>query len=445
MNKHKKNVREAALDIIEAVERNRSYSNLLLNETIKKHQFTGADAALLTEISYGTIQRKMTLDYYLTPFVKKKVEHWVRLLLRLSVYQMVYLDKIPDRAVIHEAVEIAKRRGHKGIAGLVNGVLRSVQRKGIPSHDEIKDPTVRLSIETSHPEWLVKRWIDQYGFDQAKKMCEENLLAPVQTARVNETLTNREHVIEQLKEEGISAVPSPLLRFGIQAVEGNLARSKAYKEGLFTIQDESSMLVAYALELEPGQRVLDACAAPGGKTTHIAEMLDNTGKVIALDLHPHKVKLIMDQVKRLHLKNVEAKAMDSRKTGDVFEMESFDRVLVDAPCSGLGVLRRKPDIKYSKAEEDIYALKSVQMDILNETSKLVKKGGLLVFSTCTVDKEENEETAAQFLEHHPEFEPNCLRMPEALPMKDNEYSLQIFPQDFGGDGFFISSFRKKGS
>ncbi|RWR14082.1 16S rRNA (cytosine(967)-C(5))-methyltransferase RsmB [Siminovitchia fortis] len=445
MNKHKKNVREAALDIIEAVERNRSYSNLLLNETIKKHQFTGADAALLTEISYGTIQRKMTLDYYLTPFVKKKVEHWVRLLLRLSVYQMVYLDKIPDRAVIHEAVEIAKRRGHKGIAGLVNGVLRSVQRKGIPSLDEIKDPTVRLSIETSHPEWLVKRWIDQYGFDQAKNMCEENLLAPVQTARVNETLTNREHVIEQLKEEGISAVPSPLLPFGIQAVEGNLARSKAYKEGLFTIQDESSMLVAYALELEPGQRVLDACAAPGGKTTHIAEMLDNTGKVIALDLHPHKVKLIMDQVKRLHLKNVEAKAMDSRKTEDVFEMESFDRVLVDAPCSGLGVLRRKPDIKYSKAEEDIYALKSVQMDILNETSKLVKKGGLLVFSTCTVDKEENEETAAHFLEHHPEFEPNRLRMPEALPMKDNEYSLQIFPQDFGGDGFFISSFRKKGS
>ncbi|WP_144461445.1 16S rRNA (cytosine(967)-C(5))-methyltransferase RsmB [Siminovitchia fortis] len=445
MNKHKKNVREAALDIIEAVERNRSYSNLLLNETIKKYQFTGADAALLTEISYGTIQRKMTLDYYLNPFVKKKVEHWVRLLLRLSVYQMVYLDKIPDRAVIHEAVEIAKRRGHKGIAGLVNGVLRSIQRKGIPSLDEIKDPTVRLSIETSHPEWLVKRWIDQYGFDQAKKMCEENLLAPVQTARVNETLTNREHVIEQLKEEGISAVPSPLLPFGIQAVEGNLARSKAYKEGLFTIQDESSMLVAYALELEPGQRVLDACAAPGGKTTHIAEMLDNTGKVIALDLHPHKVKLIMDQVKRLHLKNVEAKAMDSRKTGDVFEMESFDRVLVDAPCSGLGVLRRKPDIKYSKAEEDIYALKSVQTDILNETSKLVKKGGLLVFSTCTVDKEENEETAAHFLEHHPEFEPNCLRMPGALPMKDNEYSLQIFPQDFGGDGFFISSFRKKGS
>ncbi|GIN91423.1 ribosomal RNA small subunit methyltransferase B [Siminovitchia terrae] len=445
MSKHKKNVREAALDIIEAVEKNQSYSNLLLNETIKKHQFSGPDAALLTEISYGTIQRKMTLDYYLAPFLKKKVEHWVRLLLRISVYQMVFLDKIPDRAVIHEAVEIAKKRGHKGIAGLVNGVLRSVQREGIPSLEEIKDPAARLSIETSHPEWLIKRWISQYGFEHTQKMCEENLLAPVQTARVNGTRAHRDQVIKRLEDEGITAIPSPFLPTAIRAVEGNLARSKAYKEGLFTIQDESSMLVAYALELEPDLRVLDACAAPGGKTTHIAEILDNTGQVTALDLHPHKLKLIMDQVDRLHLENVEAKSMDSRRAGEVFEAESFDRVLVDAPCSGLGVLRRKPDIKYSKTKEDIYALKSVQMDILHETSKLVKKGGLLVFSTCTVDKEENVETAASFLEQHPEFEPNVLQMPEALTLKDDEFSLQIFPQDFGGDGFFIASFRKKGS
>ena len=444
MSKPKKKVREAALDIIEAVEKNQSYSNLILNQTIKKYQFTGLDAALLTEISYGTIQRKLTLDYYLSPFMKKNVEHWVKLLLRLSVYQMVFLDKIPDRAIIHEAVEIAKKRGHKGIAGMVNGVLRSIQREGIPSLDKIKDSTRRLSIETSHPEWLIKRWIGQYGIDQTKKMCEENLFPPVQTARVNETLTTREDVINRLKEEGISVVPSPFIPMAIRALEGNIARSKAYKEGLFTIQDESSMLVAYALELEPGQQVLDACAAPGGKTTHIAEMLNNTGKVAALDLHPHKVKLILDQVKRLRLENVEARALDSRKAEDVFEVESFDRVLVDAPCSGLGVLRRKPDIKYSKVEEDIYALKSVQMDILHETSKLVKKGGLLVFSTCTVDKEENVETAAHFLEHHPEFEPNRLQMPEGIPMKDHEYLLQIFPQDFGGDGFFISSFRKKG-
>ncbi|RST75444.1 16S rRNA (cytosine(967)-C(5))-methyltransferase RsmB [Siminovitchia acidinfaciens] len=444
MSKRNKNVREAALDIIEAVEKHQSYSNLLLNDTIKKYLFTGPDTALLTEITYGTIQRKMTLDYYLSPFLKKKVEHWVRLLLRLSLYQMMYLDKIPDRAVIHEAVEIAKKRGHKGIAGLVNGVLRSVQRGGIPSLDDIKDPIERISIATSHPAWLVKRWVDQYGYEKAKNLCEENLLAPVQTARVNMTVTSRDDVIKALKEEGLSAVPSNLLPVAIRAVEGNLARSKAYDNGLFTIQDESSMLVAYALEIEPGLQVLDACAAPGGKTTHIAEMLDNKGKVVALDLHPHKVKLIMDQVKRLRLENVEARALDSRKASDVFEAESFDRVLVDAPCSGLGVLRRKPDIKYSKTEEDIYALKSVQMDILHETSKLVKKGGMLVFSTCTVDKEENVETAARFLELHPEFEPHPLRMPEGLSMKNDGNSLQIFPQDFGGDGFFISSFRKKG-
>lgn len=445
MNKRNKNVREAALDIIESVEKNQSYSNLLLNETINKYHFSGPDASLLTEITYGTIQRKMTLDYFLTPFLKKKTEQWVRLLLRLSVYQMVYLDKIPDRAIIHEAVEIGKRRGHQGIGGMVNGILRSIQREGVPSFDDIKDRIERLSIETSHPKWLVKRWIDQYGFDQTKRMCKENLLAPVQTARVNMTLTNREEVISKLKEEGITAIPSPLLPVAIRAVKGNLARSKAFEDGLFTIQDESSMLVAYALEIEPGQQVLDACAAPGGKTAHIAELLDNTGKVIALDLHPHKVKLITEQVNRLRLKNVEAQALDSRAASDVFEAGSFDRVLVDAPCSGLGVLRRKPDIKYSKSENDIYALKSVQMDILHEASKLVKKGGLLVFSTCTVDKEENVETAAQFLDHHPDFEPNRLRMPEKLSMEKDESSLQIFPQDFGGDGFFISSFRKKDS
>ncbi|MFD1705835.1 16S rRNA (cytosine(967)-C(5))-methyltransferase RsmB [Siminovitchia sediminis] len=443
MDNQMKNVREAALEIIEAVEKNQSYSNLLLNDTIKKYHMTGPDAALLTELTYGTIQRKLTLDYYLKPFIKKKLEQWVRLLLRLSLYQMVFLDKIPDRAVIHQSVEIAKKRGHKGIAGLVNGVLRSVQREGVPSLEEIKDPIHRLSIETSHPEWLIKRWVHQYGYEQTRRMCKENLLAPVQTARVNETITNRREVIEKLQSEGVTAVPSPVIPISIRAVKGNLAHTEAFRKGLFTIQDESSMIVAFALEIEPGMRVLDACAAPGGKTTHIAEILNHTGSVTALDLHAHKVNLMMDQVKRLHLNNVETRVLDSRKAGDVFEHESFDRVLVDAPCSGLGVLRRKPDIKYSKSEEDIYSLKSVQKDILDTVSQLVKPGGILVFSTCTVDKEENVETAAQFLSDHAEFTENPLNIPEGLPIKADRHILQVFPQDFGGDGFFISAFRKK--
>ncbi|MFS0643542.1 16S rRNA (cytosine(967)-C(5))-methyltransferase RsmB [Siminovitchia sp. 179-K 8D1 HS] len=443
MKNPQKNVREAALDILEAVDQQRSYSNLLLNSFIEKNHIKGPDTALLTEMVYGTIQRKMTLDYYLAPFIKKKLDHWVRNLLRLSLYQLVYLDRIPDRAVIHEAVEIAKRRGHQGIAGLVNGVLRSIQRKGIPSLESIPDPAERLAIETSHPIWLVKRWISQFGFEKTKEMCKTNLQAPVQTARVNELKISREQLLDLLEKEGLIANPSPIIPISVRAVKGNLARSEYYKRGYFTIQDESSMLAAYALDVSPQQKVLDACAAPGGKTAHIAERLENTGEVIALDLHEHKVKLIKEQANRLGLQNITVQVLDSRQANKFFPEQSFDRVLVDAPCSGLGVLRRKPDIKYAKTVEDIYSLKKVQINILHATAKLVKKGGVLVYSTCTVDREENVDSAEKFLEDHPDFEPYPLKLPRPISALANGYYVQIMPQDFGSDGFFISSFKKR--
>ncbi|HEY4552861.1 MAG TPA: 16S rRNA (cytosine(967)-C(5))-methyltransferase RsmB [Bacillaceae bacterium] len=445
MNKAKKNVREAALEILESVDKHQSYSNLLLNQVIGKYGISGPDAALLTELAYGTIQRSMTLDYYLQPFLKKKVEHWVRLLLRLSLYQMVYLDKVPDRAAIHEAVEIAKKRGHRGIAGLVNGVLRSVQREGLPDLGSIKSPIKRLAIETSHPLWLVERWAVQFGAEKTREMCEENLLAPVQTARVNRTKATREQVIRALEVEGVQVLASTVMPEAIRAAKGNLVHTKAYRDGMFSIQDESSMAAAHALEIEPGQNVLDACAAPGGKTAHIGELLENTGCVVALDLHPHKKELILKNADRLGLTNIEAHVLDSRNAASKFEEKTFDRVLVDAPCSGLGVLKRKPDIKYTKTEEDIYSLREVQMAILDEASKLVKQGGLLVFSTCTVDKEENTGTAEEFLAGHRQFEPHPLNLPETLQPLATGHMIQIFPQDFGGDGFFISCFRKKES
>ncbi|MCR2820772.1 16S rRNA (cytosine(967)-C(5))-methyltransferase RsmB [Lederbergia panacisoli] len=445
MNKQKKTVREAALDVLEAIDKHQSYSNLLLNQAIKKYHITGPDTGLLTEIVYGTIQRKMTLDFYLQPFIKKKLEHWVLILLRLSLYQMVYLDKVPDRAIIFEAVEIAKKRGHKGIVGVVNGILRSVQREGIRSLDIITDPLERLAIETSHPLWLVQRWTEQFGFDKTKAMCEENLLAPVQTARINETKTTREEVCALLQTEGFSVEASPIIPESIRILKGNAAHSDLYKKGYFSIQDESSMVVAYALDLFPNMNILDACAAPGGKTGHIAELLKGSGNVTALDLHPHKIKLIKENALRLNLDNIDAMVMDSRHSSDSFRPESFDRVLVDAPCSGLGVLRKKPDIKYTKTDQDIQSLREVQLRILDETASLLKKGGLLVYSTCTVDLEENFGTAAAFLEQHEDFEPYPLSLPKALStlIEEGSNTIQIFPQDFGGDGFFISCFRKK--
>jgi 16S rRNA (cytosine967-C5)-methyltransferase len=447
-NTRAKNVRETALDLLEAIEKNQSYSNLMLHHAIEKNKVPEKDVGLLTELIYGTLQRKMTLDYYLNPFLKKakKVDKWVMHLLRLSLYQMQFLDKIPEHAAIFEAVEIAKKRGHKGISSLVNGVLRSIQREGVPSLDEITDPIERISIETSHPKWLVNRWAEQFGVEKTKEMCELNLLAPTQTARVNVTLISREECIVKLRDEGYLVEPSAILPESIHCLKGNLASSQSYKEGFLTIQDESSMLVAHALGITENDTILDACAAPGGKSTHIAEKLQGTGAVYSMDLHEHKVKLIMENATRLQLSNIKTSAIDSRKIGDKFEAETFDRILLDAPCSGLGVMRRKPDMKYTKVEEDLGRLQSIQLDLLQAVTPLLKKGGILVYSTCTVDKKENEEVVAKFLDQNLEFEGDTgwkERMPLPIQPLIKGYDLQILPQDFGSDGFYIACLRKK--
>ena len=448
MRKQAKNVRETALELLETIEKNQSYSNLLLHHAIEKNHLPAKDIGLLTELTYGTLQRKMTLDYYLQPFLKngKKVENWVLQLLRLAVYQMVYLDKIPDHAAIFEAVEIAKKRGHKGIAAMVNGVLRSIQREGLPSVEEIADPLVRLSLETSHPEWLIRRWSEQFGLEKTKEMAEVNLTAPTQTARVNTAKTTRQECLDRLEAEGYLVEKSPIIPVAIRSLKGNLAASAVFKEGLITIQDESSMLVAYALGAEENETILDACAAPGGKSTHIAEKMQNTGKVVSLDLHEHKVKLINDNASRLGLKNIQPLTMDSKKVSEQFERESFDRILLDAPCSGLGVMRRKPDMKYTKTENDLFQLSKIQTELLAAVAPLLKKGGVLVYSTCTVDQQENENVVATFLKENPEFAGDLQvknRMPEAIQPLIHGFDLQIFPQDFSSDGFYIACLRKK--
>ncbi|WP_174733880.1 16S rRNA (cytosine(967)-C(5))-methyltransferase RsmB [Mesobacillus harenae] len=448
MKGNAKNVREVALELLETIEKSQSYSNLLLNNQIKKNQINPKDVGLLTELVYGTLQRKMTLDYFLKGFIKndKKLESWVLQLLRLTVYQMVYLDRIPDRAAIFEAVEISKKRGHKGTAGLVNGVLRSIQRTGLPDVGTIEDPIERLSVSTSHPVWLVKRWVGQFGYDRAQEMCELNLTAPLQTARVNVTKTTREECIKRLEEEGYLVEPSPIIPEAIKCLKGNLANSQLFKDGHLTIQDESSMLTAYAMGIKSKEEILDACAAPGGKSTHIAERLGNTGRVISLDLHEHKVKLIDMNASRLGLSNIQTMQLDSRKATEHFENETFDRILLDAPCSGLGVMRRKPDMKYTKREEDLDRLQTIQLSLLEATAPLLKHGGILVYSTCTVDKAENNEVVEAFLANHPQFEGDLSfkkRMPEAIQPLIEGFNLQILPQDFGSDGFYIACLRKK--
>jgi 16S rRNA (cytosine967-C5)-methyltransferase len=435
------NVRDAALSILYAVENKQAYSNLLLNKTMDSYGIAAKNKGLLTEITYGTLQHQMTLDYYLKPFIKGKIDPWVRTLLRLSLYQIIYLDRIPFHAVINEAVEIAKLRGHAGIGSMVNGILRSVQREGVRSYNEIADPIEKISIETSHPAWMIKRWSEQFGMEKTREMALENNKAPLQTVRVNTAQATPEQVIEMLESEGLTAEPSKIIPECLIVSNGQPVRSQAFEKGFITIQDESSMLPAYALQVEPGMTVLDMCAAPGGKTTHIAEKLKTSGKVVAMDLHAHKVKLIEETAARLGHQHIETIVGDGRESTERFGEAAFDRILVDAPCSGLGVIKRKPDIKYTKTPDDFGRLQTIQLALLDEAAKLLKPGGVMVYSTCTVDNEENRGTAERFMKAHPEMEQIPSALPPAFKSKGQGF-VQVFPQDFGSDGFFIASFRK---
>ncbi len=438
------NVRDAALSILMAVEKQQAYSNLLLHQTIEKYQIDPKDRALLTELTYGTIQHKLTLDYYLEPFIKGKLDDWVRQLLRLSLYQIHYLSRIPDHAAVNEAVEISKRRGHKGIASMVNGILRSILREGVRSTEEITDKVERLSIETSHPLWMVNRFISEYGFEETEKMLKENNEPPVTTLRVNLFKRTVDQVLHLLTQEGYVVARSEHIPECIYLFNGQAAKTTAFQKGFVTIQDESSMIPAYALQAEPGMTVLDMCSAPGGKTTHIAEKMKNTGKLVAMDIHQHKLKLVRENADRLGFSFIETMEMDARKASEIFPAESFDRILVDAPCSGLGVVKRKPDIKYTKSEKDFDSLKPIQLKLLEEAYKLLKPHGILVYSTCTVDREENEGTTKIFLEKHPDMQltsfPDVIKN---IKTQTQEGMLQIFPQDLRSDGFYVAVFQKK--
>lgn len=444
----KKTSRFQAMQILDKTEKSGSYSNILLNEAIQKNNLSSADARLMTELVYGVLQRKITLDYYLSRFLKEnqKLDTWVRNLLRLSIYQMVYLERVPAHAILFEAVEIAKKRGHVGISKFINGVLRNAERKGFPTIEEIADPIERLSVSYSLPKWLVEKFVAEIGYEETEVLGESLLNPSHSSARVNEKLTTVQDALDYMQEEGFYVRKSELSTHGVVSDSGHFASSELFKSGKITIQDESSMLVAPALQVEPHHQVLDACAAPGGKTTHIASYLSKEagGKVTALDLHKHKVKLIKENAERLHVSDVvEGLEQDARKIDDTFADETFDRILVDAPCSGLGLMRRKPDIKYTKKPQDFEQLHTIQLDILKHVAPKLKSGGLLIYSTCTITREENSQTVDAFLADHTEFEKEEVFVEGPARKCLNDGFLTIYPHDFQSDGFFISALRKK--
>lgn len=443
--------RGVALDVLLRVEQEGAYSNLLLNASLQKAGLSREDAGLATELVYGTISRQLTLDYILGGLVSKglnKLEPWVRNLLRLSLYQIVYLDRIPPHAAVSEAVNLAKRRGHQGISGMVNGVLRSALRAGtLPVIPPDLDAAKRISIRHSHPLWMVQRWIRRYGETVTEVICAANNEPPSVSVRVNTTMYSRDRLLEEMRAQGLDAAPSEVSPYGIVVRGGgNLALTSWYRDGLLSVQDESSMLVAEMLAPEPGMQVLDSCAAPGGKTTHMAELMQDRGSIAANDLHPHKAKLVADQAERLGLASVQAVSGDALELASVYEPGTFDRILLDAPCTGLGVIRRKPDLKWRKTPEDVDAIAGLQRELLETVSGLLKPGGTLVYSTCTIESEENEDAVADFLSRHPEFSVDTensevwQRIGGAVISAGG--GLQILPQHFGSDGFFIVKLKK---
>ncbi|WP_145045440.1 16S rRNA (cytosine(967)-C(5))-methyltransferase RsmB [Paenibacillus xylanexedens] len=441
----KASARNVAVKVLSAVEQDGAYSNLELNRRLKEADLSPADVGLATELVYGTIARLNTLDYYLERYVAKgvsKLQPWVRSLLRISVYQMLYLDRIPEHAVVSEAVNLAKKLGHQGVSGMVNGVLRNMIR----NRDELRIPehlpaAERIALEHSHPLWMVERWIAQYGEETAEAICRANNEPPAVSVRVNTTMTTREKLMREMENTGANVEPSRLSPDGILVRSGgNMALTSWYRDGLLSVQDESSMLVAEAVAPEEGQTVLDCCAAPGGKTAHMAEKMQDRGRIIANDLHAHKRQLIMDQADRLGLGCIDAVTGDALDLNERYAAASFDRILLDAPCSGLGVIRRKPDVKWTKSPEDIEDISGLQRELLDRVAPLLKPGGVLVYSTCTIEPAENEMMVSDFLRRHPEFEAADSTWSDTslAEWKSVNGGVQILPQYAHSDGFYIA-------
>ena len=427
--------RSLALAVLEDVLVNQAYSNIALNKHLKGTQISVADKGLVTEIVYGTVARKLTLEWYLSHFIedRDKLDNWLYILLLLSAYQLRYLDKIPNHAVVNEAVELAKAR-KKGSEKLVNAVLRRILREGWPDIDSIKRKNKRDSIAYSLPVWLVSKLKEEYGEERAQAIFKSLLVRNKASIRVTD-LSRKEEIKAVLEASG-----SPLAATGLVKEHGHFAGHDLFAEGVITIQDESSQLVAPTLDLQGDEQVLDACAAPGGKTAHMASYL-TSGKVTALDLYDHKLDLIQENAERLGVADrVQTQKLDARKVHEFFEKDSFDKILVDAPCSGIGLLRRKPDIKYNKETADFTSLQEIQLEILGSVCQTLRKGGIITYSTCTIVSEENFQVVEAFLESHPEFEQVKLEHECKDILKDG--CILITPELYGSDGFFISQFRK---
>lgn len=420
--------RKTAFEILFEIEKEGAYSNLTINRFLEKNR--PDNPAFIRELVYGVLENKILLDYYLDKLIPsgiKKVKKKEATLLRLGLYQIIFMDSVPDYAAVNETVTLAKKLV-RGREGFINGVLRGYMKKGseIKLPDETKDLKHYLSIKYSFPLWLIEKWDKQYGMEECKKLLEASNARPKLSIRVNVNKTSREELKNYLEEKRYEVTEGTFSKRTLHVKGSGLLEDERYTEGYFSIQDEASTVAADELGAKPGETVIDVCAAPGGKTSAIAELMGNNGKVYSCDIYEHKLELIDKLADRLGLSIIEPTLLDGT-SGKAEWNETADRVLADVPCSGLGVIRRKPEIKY-KDITDFRELVQIQKKILENASKYVKSGGTLVYSTCTINKDENELQVKEFLDNNKEFE--FVSEKQFLPTEDI-------------DGFYVCKMIKK--
>ena len=439
-------VREVALKTLYKIDKEEAYSNIALDENIKenRNKLDDRDIGFISEIVYGVTSWKLTIDEMIKKYSKlqlKKISPWILNILRMGIYQIIFLDKVPKSAAVNESVNLAKRYGHKGSRNFVNAILRKIDKKDYEAFFEIENPIEKISKTTSMPTWIIKELLKDNDIKKVEEICKASNIKPKVTIRVNTLKTDKETVKKQLIERNIIVNEGELEDFLILEKAKNIEQLDLFKQGYFTVQDEGAGLVAKIVNPKPNEWILDACSSPGGKTTYMAELMENKGKIVAWDLHPHRVKLVEENAKRLGIHIVETKCQDAMIYNETYK-EIFDKILLDVPCLGIGVLKRKPDIKWKRNPEDIPQIAQIQEKILEICSQYLKPNGQIVYATCSIFSAENDKIVEKFLKNNQAFTYAKIEIAQMEKSLENSNLIQLY-QGEETDGFFICKLQKK--
>ncbi len=436
-----KTPRQCAFDILLKIHKNSAYSNIALDSELENQELNGVDRAFVSALVYGTLERAITIDYQIEQYLTQpitKLKSQVLTALRMGAYQILFMDKIPHSAAVNESVKLVKNTGCSFASGLVNAVLRKISDKGVVLPD--KKGLYYYSIKYSCPKWLIKKWKDSYGEENAIGIAKASLGAVETVIRVNTLKTTVNELYERLATEGISCKKADFDENALVLEKpGSLKALKAYNDGLFHVQDTASQLCCKAVQAKEGETVLDICSAPGGKSFTLSQYMKNRGKIISCDIYEGRLSLIESGAKRLGIEIIDTLLNDGSVHNDSIPMA--DKILCDVPCGGLGVIRRKPEIRFKDCAE-VDKLSEIQYSILTTSAGYLKKGGVLVYSTCSLNSEENEDVITRFLNENSEFE-SVKVLPEVKRYGEDTDYLTLMPHIHGSDGFFVCAIRRR--